>query len=413
MPSYDLDIVRRTTDDAIEQAIFSDASYSKPYFVTYFNIAFFILPLLPFATKELSIWHGSKYRQRNGRPSDKSGYSAVSVSDHQFAASSENDVLPTHETQNSQHHLRPRRSNSSTLSITAALTDLASSQSSEPASEPQLSMRATFNLAFRFSLLWFVSNYFAVASLQFTTVASTTILSSTSSVFTLILGAIYRVEKFTYRKLAATIACLVGVLIISRADTSRAEDGHGGSGSGSGRDGDFPHKSAKELAVGDAMALFAALLYGVYAVAFVKTVGDESRVRMPLFFGFIGVVTVSLLWPGLLLLNYTGLEPFSLPQDARVWCIVIINAVFSLVADISWAYALLFISPLVVTVGLSLTIPLSLVGQMVFYGQYANGTYWFGALIVLSSFVFVNYETQPGAGPVPVVERVLPEDENG
>jgi len=145
------------------------------------------------------------------------------------------------------------------------------------------------------------------------------------------------------------------------------------------------------------MALFAAILYGLYAVAFVKTVGDESRVKMPVFFAFIGVVTVVLLWPGMVILHWSGIEPFSLPQDTRVWSIVILNAVFSLVADIAWAYALLFISPLVVTVGLSLTIPLSLVGQMVFNQQYANLTYWIGALIVLSSFIFISYESKPAA----------------
>lgn len=66
----------------------------------------------------------------------------------------------------------------------------------------------------------------------------------------------------------------------------------------------------------------------------------------------------------------------------------------SLLSDICWAYAMLLTSPLVVTVGLSLTIPLSLVGQMVLDGQYSSFMYWIGALIVLCSFIFIDHESK-------------------
>jgi solute carrier family 35 protein F5 len=64
----------------------------------------------------------------------------------------------------------------------------------------------------------------------------------------------------------------------------------------------------------------------------------------------------------------------------------------SFVSDIAWAYAMLLTTPLVVTVGLSLTIPLSLVGQMVLQSQYASPLYWVGAAIVVLSFLVVNHE---------------------
>jgi solute carrier family 35 protein F5 len=53
---------------------------------------------------------------------------------------------------------------------------------------------------------------------------------------------------------------------------------------------------------------------------------------------------------------------------------------------------MLLTSPLVVTVGLSMTIPLSLIGQMLIHGQYSGALYWVGATIVLCSFVFINHE---------------------
>lgn len=62
----------------------------------------------------------------------------------------------------------------------------------------------------------------------------------------------------------------------------------------------------------------------------------------------------------------------------------------------SWAYAMLLTTPLVVTVGLSLTIPLSLIGEMIQYSQYSSWIYWVGAGIVLMSFLFINNESTEG-----------------
>lgn len=55
---------------------------------------------------------------------------------------------------------------------------------------------------------------------------------------------------------------------------------------------------------------------------------------------------------------------------------------------------MLLTSPLVVTVGLSLTIPLSLVGQILLQGEYASVLYWLGAVIVFLSFLIVNHESK-------------------
>lgn len=60
----------------------------------------------------------------------------------------------------------------------------------------------------------------------------------------------------------------------------------------------------------------------------------------------------------------------------------------------SFAYAMLLMTPLVVTVGLSLTIPLSLIGEMIQYEQYSSFVYWIGAAIVLLSFIFINHESR-------------------
>lgn len=251
------------------------------------------------------------------------------------------------------------------------------------AEEEGLTIAETVKLGLEFCLLWFLANYFAAACLEYTTVASSTILASTSSIWTLLCGSIMRVERFTLRKFVGVCASLAGVILISTVDVSGETDENRGS---------FPHKTPRELAIGDAMAFVSAVLYGFYAVFMKKRIGDESKVNMPLFFGLVGTLNVFLLWPGLVILHFTGVEPFQLPPTKKILTIVLVNSASSLVSDFAWAYSMLLTSPLIVTVGLSLTIPLSLVGQMVLDGQYSSPLYWVGAAIMVVSFLFINHE---------------------
>lgn len=69
-----------------------------------------------------------------------------------------------------------------------------------------------------------------------------------------------------------------------------------------------------------------------------------------------------------------------------------VNAIISFASDICWAFALLLTSPVIVTIGLSLNIPLSLLGQIIIQHKYATGMYWLGATLVFVSFIVVNYE---------------------
>ena len=241
----------------------------------------------------------------------------------------------------------------------------------------------TAKLSFQFCFLWLLANYFAAACLEYTTVASATILSATSSIWTLLFGTLFAVERFTVRKLVGVLASLAGIVLISSVDMSGETDKNRGT---------FPHKTPGEIAIGDILAFVSAVIYGIYAVVIKKHLCDEGRVNMPLFFGLVGLITVLLLWPVFFILHFTGIETFELPPDSRVTMIVLLNSTTSLVSDFCWAYALLFTSPLLVTVGLSLTIPLSLVGQMVLDHQYSSVLYWIGACIVLFSFIFINHE---------------------
>ena len=179
-----------------------------------------------------------------------------------------------------------------------------------------LSFRDTVKISLEFSLLWFSANYLVAACLEHTSVASSTILTSMSSIWTLIFGALMRVEKFSTRKLLGVLASFAGIILISTVDLSgKDNDKHRG---------DFPHKSQSQIAIGDAMAFGSAVMYGLYTIVMKKRIGNEDRVNMPLFFGLVGLFNVVFLWPGFFVLHFTGVEKFELPPSNKVWTVVLV-----------------------------------------------------------------------------------------
>lgn len=142
-------------------------------------------------------------------------------------------------------------------------------------------------------------------------------------VWTLVFGAMIGVERFTLRKFLGVVASLIGIILISRVDLSKPDAGDATSADNGGSS--FPHKTPTEIAIGDAMAAFSSVLYGVYTIVMKKQVGDESRVNMPLFFGLVGFFNLVLLWPGFFILHWTGVETFALPDTQRVWTIILVR----------------------------------------------------------------------------------------
>ncbi|KAF1346114.1 hypothetical protein BDV97DRAFT_359780 [Delphinella strobiligena] len=357
------------------KTLFADDTYSKPYLVTYVNTAFFILPLIPILVQRAY--------------EDPSQLRSLTHSCRKRLARYTPLAQPDEARDDEEGFLKPdsprlqRQSSNDYESETMQASQVLSMRSLKQAALPPLTIRETSWLSLEFCLLWFMANYFVAACLEYTTVASSTILTSTSSIFTLLFGTIFRVEKFTLKKSLGVLASLAGIVLISTVDLSGSNDKNRGS---------FPHKSSREIALGDGMALVSAVLYGIYAVMMKKRIGDERRISMPLFFGLVGLWNVLILWPGFFILHWSGVERFELPTEGRVILIILVNSISSLVSDIAWAYAVLLTSPIVVTVGLSTTIPLSLIGQILLNSQHASFVYWSGAGVVLLSFFFVNHE---------------------
>jgi solute carrier family 35, member F5 len=283
------------------QYIFADNTFSKPYFVTYINTSFFAISLIPIFLQIVHQHGASHIRQSaiefwKSRPSD---YSALGTKGDDEEA---DDPMSASQT-----------------GLLEGVPALSMAGEPQPP-EGVLSVPETAKLSLEFCMLWFGANYLVAACLEYTSVASSTILTSTSSIWTLLFGALVRVEQFSYKKLIGVMASLAGIILISTVDLSGKDNDE--------NRGSFPHKSQSEIAIGDAMAFGSAVMYGLYAVVMKKRIGNEDRVNMPLFFGLVGLFNVIFLWPGFLILHFTGIEEFEMPPTSQIWLIVLVSYIY-------------------------------------------------------------------------------------
>jgi solute carrier family 35 protein F5 len=261
----------------------------------------------------------------------------------------------------------------------------------------------TAKLGCIFSLIWFAANYFGMRSYlkhcadnrqciliiyQCSQLACapafgpkltfSTIISSLSGFFTLALGSLLGVEAFTMTKVIALVISVLGVGLVATQDTASIDKSHG------------KIVFLTDLIIGDILALVGAAFYGCYTVFLKYKVRNEERVSMPLFFGFVGVFNVLVLWPAIFALDAFGMEPFELPQSRDIWLVVCCNALITFVSDYLWVLAMLMTSPLVVTVGISMSIPLALLGDHLIYHEAGSWIFSLGALFVFGSFIAIN-----------------------
>ena len=135
------------------------------------------------------------------------------------------------------------------------------------------------------------------AALAHTSVSSVTILSSLSGLFTLIIGAIFGIERFNAVRLLAVAASIIGVVLVSKADNEIAPAA-GKEKLAEGvhvlmlwaRDAilpqeaaglpfsEHPHTRPKHPILGDALAIASAACYAIYTLLLKAKTGDESRI---------------------------------------------------------------------------------------------------------------------------------------
>ncbi|XP_031725231.1 solute carrier family 35 member F5 [Anarrhichthys ocellatus] len=137
---------------------------------------------------------------------------------------------------------------------------------------------------------------------------------------------------------------------------------------------------------GSLWSLAGAVLYAVYIVMIKRRVDREDKLDIPMFFGFVGLFNLLLLWPGFLLLHYTGFEAFELPSQL-VWTYILINGLIGTVlSEFLWLWGCFLTSSLIGTMALSLTIPLSIMADICMHKVRFSWLFFAGAVPVFLSF---------------------------
>ncbi len=232
----------------------------------------------------------------------------------------------------------------------------------------RLSVHEVARLALAFTLPWFAGNYCYQAALADTEAAVVNILSSTSSIFTMILAAMFPSgtgDKFTLSKFFAVCFSISGVVVVSYSDLNL-------------EDGSIPK--------GALWALGGSFFYSVYIVLLRRKVHHEENMDAPMFFGFVGVFSSLLLWPGLFVVHLTHNEPFELPT-AKQWEFLVVNGfIGTVISELLWLWGCFYTSSLIATLAIGLTIPLSVLADVLWKNKNYEPIFIVGTVPMFLSF---------------------------
>lgn len=227
-------------------------------------------------------------------------------------------------------------------------------------------------IASKLFLVYFIGLYFMNASVKFTTLGSSSILSATCSFFTLFLGISMKIETFSLIKGLAVLFTFVGVIVNSLPSVFQDSLSFG------------------TQTWGNALALSGAICYAIFLVLLQKQTQKKIGLNRSLLFAFIGCFTMLTFWPVLIYLSISGNEVLELPPNRSIYIYLVLKTVLgSIIPSYLWNVAFALTSPLYMAVGTSLTIPQNFVADY-FMGNSVGWSEAIGAVIVTFGCLLMN-----------------------
>ncbi|EZA62149.1 hypothetical protein DMN91_011920 [Ooceraea biroi] len=371
--------------------IYREATFEKPFFSTYIRTSMFTLYLFG-----LCFW--PSWREQCNKPAtymfidpnveDDNFYSEAntSLSDPTFvpiktpdhcdrSSGTESDDSSIRSVRFSKlAEVRHMSESDATEALLARLSYQASVRAGEHARRQanKFSVQKVAKIALMFCVFWFMANYTYQISLEQTEARIVTILSSMSSLFILFLAAVFPSnggDKFTLSKLTAVVISIFGLILVGLSDLT---------------------VESNSISTGVILALVSAFFYAVYIVFLKRKVDHEDKMDIPMFFGFVGIFTLTLLWPLFFILHYGRWEEFEWPSSHQ-WTFLIINGLIGTVlSEVLWLWGCFLTSSLIATLAISLTMPMSMIADVLLKKIEYPCIFYLGSIPMLLAFLTVS-----------------------
>jgi drug/metabolite transporter (DMT)-like permease len=230
------------------------------------------------------------------------------------------------------------------------------------------------------TVLWVSSGYMWFVGLSMTSVSNSSAIYQCASFFVFIFSFLCLNEKANLSKTMAVLVSMAGVFLISYVGASGTKSE------------EFPHELE-----GNFYMLGSAFTWGLYEVFYKKFIGDAKLDLVNMYMMVMGLINVFLLWPILVVLHCTEIEPFEFPSlDTLMW--LLFNAGVGLSLNYLIMLSIALTSPLFTRIGEMCTIPGSMLVDLVILKQVLPISWYFGAIMVIGGFVLLNvayvYETK-------------------
>lgn len=370
--------------------IYKSAQFEKPFFSTYVKTSMFTIYLLG-----LCFW--PPWRDQCNKPAnymyidpdleDESFYTEANTSlsdptfvpikfperDRNSGTESDESTVNRSVRFSKLAEVRHMSESDATDALLARLSYQASLRAGEVARRAanKLSVESVAKIALMFCLLWFLANYTYQAALAQTETGVVTVLSSTSALFTLLLSSLFPsnvADKFTLSKLVAVCISIFGLVLVSISDIN----------------------VEVRVPAGAILSLISAFFYAIYLVFLRRKVDHEDKMDIPMFFGFVGLFNLVLLWPLFFLFHYSHWEQFEWPNKHQ-WMFLLLNGlVGTVLSEVLWLWGCFLTSSLIATVAISLTIPLSMLADVLFEQVHYPTLLYIGSLPMFLAFFAVT-----------------------
>jgi solute carrier family 35 protein F5 len=217
------------------------------------------------------------------------------------------------------------------------------------------------------------------SALKYTSASNATILSTASSVFSLIIGVMFKVETFTPGKVVSVLCSIAGILLITLSSASHEA---------------LSATTIKTSVIsgeiyGDLLSTAGAFSYSCFLVLLrIKLGGQTDSKNDSLLYGYLGLTILVIGIPLLLVFDVLNWEELSLPEHMSTLVMMVLASLFNAISDLCGSKASLITSPLSVSLSLAVGIPISMILDAIFYGGMSiTPRYLLGIICILVSFI--------------------------